>query len=354
MRTISTIFLCAALIGLGVPSTHASAATLTACVHNPTELNAALLAAQTNTGLNLVKVVRGTYDTAGTAFSFFSAIAGQLDIGGGYNDDCSVRIENPALTIFDGGSASPVLNLQNTSGIQVRFLTIQNGYTTTDTGAGLFALSTNGDVTINYNIIRNNQSYTAGGLYAKISGASATGTIEVDGNLICGNSASGYSGGGDLLNSGLGDTNATNNTIAGNSETLTGGAGALSISVVSTQTNLSNNIFWDNTGGYDILFNGVDEGVDVLLVNNDYSAISGTPAAASSANVNVDPQFVTSTNFQLSATSPLLGQGTTSPIGGLPSIDLVGNPRTYNATTDTVDMGAYERGDEIFTDGLGG
>jgi hypothetical protein len=45
-------------------------------------------------------------------------------------------------------------------------------------------------------------------------------------------------------------------------------------------------------------------------------------------------------------TSPLLGQGTLTPAGGLFTIDLEGHPRTFN---NTIDMGAYERGDEIYS-----
>ncbi len=337
------------LCSLSVPGTPAVAATLTACVHNPTELRAALLAAQTNAGLNLVKVARGTYDNAGDSFGFNSATAGQLDIGGGYNDDCSTRIPNPALTIFNGSGATAVLSVTSSAGIQVRFLTIQNG-TSPTVGAGLYANSANGDVTINYNIIRNNQGQASSGLEAIISGMNATGTLEVDGNLIYGNSATAINGGGFLQNAGLGNTYVTNNTVTGNSAVETFGASGLDLSPGSTQADVSNNIFWGNSGGDDlVVLNGGGGGV--LLILNDYSTLGDTPPPVANGNVNVDPQFVSASDFHLAASSPLLALGATAPAGGLLSMDLDGNPRTYNAMTDTVDLGAYEHGDEIFSNG---
>jgi hypothetical protein len=86
------------------------------------------------------------------------------------------------------------------------------------------------------------------------------------------------------------------------------------------------------------------------MVDNDFGLNSCTPAPGSSGNVDVDPLFVSGGNFHLAATSPLLAQGTTTPAGGLPTIDLDGNSRVYNALTNSVDMGAYEHGDEIFED----
>ncbi|MDR3387707.1 MAG: choice-of-anchor Q domain-containing protein [Rudaea sp.] len=80
-------------------------------------------------------------------------------------------------------------------------------------------------------------------------------------------------------------------------------------------------------------------------MNNDI----GNPAPSVNGNLSVDPHFGGSGNYQLAATSPLLGMGTTTPVGGLPTINLNGNPRSYSGL---VDIGAYERGDEIFGDGF--
>jgi hypothetical protein len=86
-----------------------------------------------------------------------------------------------------------------------------------------------------------------------------------------------------------------------------------------------------------------------ILVNNDYLALGGNNNS-STGYQTVDPQFVSGSDFHLSATSPLLAAGTLTPSGNLPTIDIEGHSRTYSATTNTVDMGAYEHGDEIFND----
>lgn len=104
---------------------------------------------------------------------------------------------------------------------------------------------------------------------------------------------------------------------------------------------MSNNIFWNNSG-YDL-------DTAAVLVDNDVSSEQSTIDPTSSGNVDVDPQFSSSTDFHLAPTSPLLNQGTLTPTGGLPTIDIEGNPREY---LNKVDMGAYQHGNEIFADGF--
>jgi len=65
--------------------------------------------------------------------------------------------------------------------------------------------------------------------------------------------------------------------------------------------------------------------------------------------LSVDPQFSGPGDFHLQPTSPLLGAGTLTPPGNLPTIDIEGLARSYNGF---VDMGAYERGNEIFENGF--
>ena len=182
---------------------------------------------------------------------------------------------------------------------------------------------------------------------SSFSGASASGTLEVDGNLIYANTATGINAGGFLQNAGLGNTYVTNNTVTGNSSVETFGASGLELSPGATQADISNNIFWSNSGGDDLVVN-IGGGGGALLMLNDYDTLGDTPPPVANGNMNVDPQFVSASDFHLAASSPLLAQGTPAPIGGLPSMDIEGNPRTYNALTDTVDMGAYEHGDAIF------
>ena len=120
--------------------------------------------------------------------------------------------------------------------------------------------------------------------------------------------------------------------------------GGLSVGVAgSNPVYLSNNILWDNTTDDVYIVS------PTIFVDNDYAATVGLPASGSFGNVNVDPQFSSTTDFHLLPTSPLLGQGNLTPSGNLPTIDIEGNPRSYNGF---VDIGAYERGDLIYVNGF--
>lgn len=310
------------------------------CVHDSAEFQAALTAAETNGDANLIELARGTYVTSGQPFYFYATTALQLDINGGYDSDCTTIIEDPRLTVLDGGNTDTVLEIYSESaGISVRYLTLQNGSDT-----GLEANTLDGGIIIDFNIIRNNSSATYnGGLYVGTTGANAN-VVRVAGNLIVGNTTAGggFEGAGEVRNGGAGNTYVINNTIADNINTAGGTGGLLVSSTTPGSGLLSNNIAWSNT------YAGFNVEYAPILVDNDYGAIQGNIDPSSSGNVSVAPRFVGNGNYHLGANSPLLANGTLAPGGGLPTIDLEGNPRTFN---NTVDLGAYERGDEIFRDG---
>ena len=316
-------------------------ANTTTCVHDPGEFQTALTAAQTNGDANLIELARGTYSTGGVQFEFASTTALQLDISGGYNTDCTTIIEDPRLTVLDGEGTSSVLLVSNHGGVSVRFLTLQNG-----SGVGLAVSAGAGDIIIDFNIIRNNTSATAGGgLYGSANGATAA-VLRLAGNLIVGN-MTGNSilyGAGSVFNTTTGHTYVINNTIADNVNTGTDGIGGLHVDGQNAgNAMLSNNIAWSNTKY------GLDLANVPVLVDNDCGALNGAIDASSSGNTSVTPKFIGSGNYRLSADSPLLAVGTLAPPGGLPTIDLAANPRTFDGT---VDLGAYERGNEIFGNGF--
>jgi len=326
----------AMLVGTACATSMAHAAT-TVCVTDVAGLQAALSAAEGSTATTVIEVARGTYHLGGNQLVFNSAAAGQgqLDITGGYNSDCSTIIKNPALTIIDGDSLSGVLSLTSTAGISVRYLTLQNGLEAQN--AGLDITVSGGGIIIDYNIFKNNHATDErSALAASISGS---GNMHIDGNLVVDNTASSNVGGGEVDNLGTGSTYITNNTIANNTitGTLLNGYGGLFV-YGSTTPNVSNNIFWGNTN---LDFASYSNPV---LVDNDYGTIGGNQSSNTGA-LNVDPQFSGLTDFHLLPTSPLLGLGTLTPAGGLPTIDVEGLPRSY---AGLIDMGAYERGDEIF------
>lgn len=320
---------------IGLTATTGTAATF--CVNTAQALRDALTTAQSNGADDTIKIVRGTYGTAGNRFMYQSTEAHSLTVIGGYNGDCSARIRNPALTTLDGGGQTPLFYGMSSQGlIALRFLTFQNGFMGGSSGGGLqinFA-GQNGDVSLVNNIIRNNQSD-----YAVAAGViGGGGTIRVENNLIIGNRAPATAG------FYLQTTNAatiyfTNNTVAQNVNTGTNTSPIVYVSDDGSG-HFSNNLFWSNTASSDLDWFG-----SVQLIDNDYSAIDGTPAAGSGGNLSVDPQFASASDFHLRSTSPLINAGTQTPVGGLPDYDLEGHDRD---AFGGVDMGAYERGDEIF------
>ena len=342
----------AALCSSGILFCQLAAASTTVCVHNPTELQSALNTATGATATTFIEVARGNYALGGAQLVFDSNVAaqGQLDITGGYDQDCSGVIKNPALTVLDGQGMSGVLRLISTAGISVRYLTIQNGYLPTAAGtdvAGLFVTSSDGGVIVDYNIVRNNNGASDAGVEIVIQDAAATSTLHVDGNLIVGNNASNQQGAGFISNEGSGAAYITNNTIADNisQRTDAGAIGGLGVYGNSTpaSTTLSNNIFWHNTNA-DLFL-----GFNPVLMDNDCTLVQGSTDSSSAGNVTVDPQFAAVGSYRLGMASPLLGAGTLAPAGGLPTIDIEGNPRSYN---NLVDLGAYERGNAIYADGF--
>lgn len=338
MRSISIFALATALIGLG-PCL--AAASTTVCVTNATELRAALTAAETSSSTTFIQVARGTYSTGGgNPFTFASTGSQQLDVTGGYSSDCSSIIKNPALTMLDAGAARPVMSISNGGGVSVRYLTLQNGLTSGGNSGGLTVISAGG-IIVDYNIIRNNIGSGNIGFNVLINSVTSTANLQFNGNLVVGNSTPGRYAAGTIVNDGMGNTYITNNTIANN----TSGSAMEALGVAANNSgsdppaNLSNNIFWNN-GDFDLALFG-----HPILTANDYLTFTGLANATSSGNVSVDPQFSASSDLHLLPTSPLLGTGTLTPAGGLPTIDIEGHARSY---AGLVDLGAYERGDAIF------
>ena len=181
---------------------------------------------------------------------------------------------------------------------------------------------------------------------AVVIGLNGSSTLQFENNLIIDNSADVADGAGEIVDDGSG-ANIINNTFAQNTVTNMPGSatGGLYFYVGSATSpppdTMSNNIFWGNSG-YDLA-------TIAVLVDNDFGSDRNIIDPTSSGNVNVDPRFSSPADFHLLPTSPLLGFGTLTPTGGLPSVDIEGHPRSYNGQ---VDLGAYERGDEIFKDGF--
>ena len=341
------ILLC---LAMSVPTVASATPPTTVCVHNQTELQDALTAAQGSTAETFILIVRGTYTLTDT-MTFYSLATnqGQLDVTGGYNDDCSANIENPALTVLDGGGAIQVMSLESWNGISVRWLTFQNGYSANQ-ATSLSVETIVGGLIVHYNIFRNNNSASfVGTLYAFIApdnfSTTSTANLDFSDNLIANNTASTNYAGGSIGNQGTGTIYFTNNTVTHNIVTANTVGLVSGVDITGDTFYVSNNILYANTANtYDLY---MSYNTAPVLIDNDYQNRFGAADPSSTGNVAVDPQFSSGTDFHLLPTSPLLGQGTLTPAGGLVSIDVDGNPRSYGGA---VDMGAYERGDEIFKD----
>jgi len=340
------------VLAIGAICLGATAATAkTYCVHTAAELQAALTdAGSSGTASNqdnTVRIAPGTFTTSGAAFSFGSLSGFSLTLEGGYNSACSSQDATPGVSVLDGGNLTQVLSIQSKGDITIRHLTIQNALYNGSAGGGA-AIAMNGAdpatlAIFDSNVVRNNvDGFASGGLTVF-----GLGTVHIENNLFTGNSSPAAAAFSTSMNDGS-TIYITNNTISANTNTgsnnmitAIGGGGAIG--------HVSNTVSYGNhgTGAYDFYLSGFEQ---VDFVHDAYTSITGATAPGSSGNlIGTDPQFVAADNFHLRSTSPLLRAGTLTPAGGLPVVDLEGNPRSV---AGFVDIGAYEDTDVIFANGF--
>jgi hypothetical protein len=228
-----------------------------------------------------------------------------------------------------------------------------------DYGGGGNIHTQHGAVIFTRNYVYSNTADTSGGgvyIYAPFN------EMTVSDNYFRNNEAGGGASGGAIFthtNSG-GVANIINNTFSENRAGWYGGGALLgAYNYDNVIVNVYNNIFWNNIANY-----GNNDGDDLLVIvgtlhsiptvnlyNNDFSGnadfntgqsedlyITDTTNYNHSANLQVDPQFVSSSDLHLSSTSQIIDEGLNSA-PRIPSVDLDGRNRIINGT---VDMGAYE------------
>ena len=312
------------------------------CVSDSATLATALSIARSNGEDDIVRLVRGTY--VGAGFSFNSSEALGLEISGGYDAGCASSDHDASHTVLDAGGLRQVLETYTPGAVSLAYLTVQNGVQNGSSGGGL-QLGGSGAgsaVTLRNLIVRNNSSdYAVGRAVVYVDGE-----VRLENNLFVGNSAPG-SAALYIYAAMPGSVYLINNTFNANAATSAGNA-AVYLNSVGSGVNayVSSNIFWGNNADMDFGFFAEN----VQLSNNDIGILSGS-AAGSSGNVSVDPGFKAADDWHLRPDSPLRDAGLLNPPGGLPSFDIEGQPRSYNAS---VDMGAYQHGDRIFADNFGG
>ncbi|MGA2441323.1 MAG: choice-of-anchor Q domain-containing protein [Tepidisphaeraceae bacterium] len=179
-------------------------------------------------------------------------------------------------------------------------------------------------------------------------GITNSGFLNVDDCTITGNSAS-HNGGG-IQNLSGGTINLVDCLVSGNSSSGSGGGvynqGAISISncTFSENSATSGAGVYNAGGGTVQAYNSIlwgDSGAEISnhgTASVQHSDVQGGWTGTGSYNLNANPQFTSSSNFQLLSTSPCINTGNNNTVvAGLP--DLAGNPRIANGI---VDMGAYE------------
>jgi hypothetical protein len=315
----------------------------TFCASNATQLRAALADASDggvyNAEDNTIYISGGTHHTNGQEFLFSSTDPHTLNIVGTGTQACAVIKQRASLTILDGDDKSRVFETHSTRGaVLFQYLTIQHGNVgKNEHGGGLLMndlVGDNGQPLVNLVIIRDNHAYIDGGF---LIGNGGNFGIDFLNNLVVRNSADVADGGGGIVYDGTNGsgTRINSNTFADNKvvQHPADEIGGLYVHTVTPDT-MSDNIFWNNSG--------FDVKSDIAaLVDNDYGTDFNVPGAGSSGNLQVNPHFVGTANFRLSASSPLLGMGTVNPPGGyLSGIDIRAKIRTVNGL---VDIGAYER-----------
>jgi hypothetical protein len=234
---------------------------------------------------------------------------------------------------IDFGGASDVTILHNTI----------VGNSATEFGGGI-SIDAAGNALIEDNkIMRNNGATEGGGVWV----VNEADEVFVQ-NLIVGNTAS--QGGGVYLSVPASVTGMlwVNNTIANNN--------SADGSAVWAGGFDDNDTFWNNLiigskGQTAFVCDATYDPNPPIIQYTDAYAANGTGFqgscgndAGQNGNISLDPLFVSGTNFQLQASSPVIDMGSNSA-PDLPKKDLAGKPRIVDGDGDgdtIIDMGAYE------------
>jgi hypothetical protein len=256
--------------------------------------------------------------------------------------DCIIRDNLAMPTAIPGGPGGVSVEVPSSTGAQM---------------AGTFIS--------NCQILNNSAIHLGGGLYIN----SGTGDTILVNNVIAGNTVSDDNGGGvyiynDAHNDVTGrNITLTNNTITGNESTgatpASQDGGGIYIGLFSNPLSpdfdlpaildIYNNIIFNNTAtgiGDDFFIEFATDSNNITINNNNFNDTLGTgyfidgdqTNTITLFNNNEDPLFVNSTDFHLTASSPVINEGDNSA-PAVPGDDLDGVIRPQNST---VDMEAYE------------
>lgn len=346
--------LLAALTAVATPGITSAA---TYCVDDAEAFQMALSLARLSSADDVIRLEAGRYEATDDVGFIYSPIynlgGGDLDISGGWTNDCGIRFPGLRSTI-DGDLQRPGLtilgNFFPTNLVRIRYMQFIRGVSSNEQQAGGLTVSEGGaDIEIDSNRFADNTSThptrgLSGGLYVK-----ASNTVFVRNNVFVSNDAdttAAQSAGAAYLDCGVQALaqggRLINNTVVGNTADA-GAAGDIGGIRLDGNCNweIANNILWDNAG-IDLALNSEN----AVLRYNDIADRGGSEdPATDTGNVSVDPQFVSTTSPRLKRSSSLIDAGLNTPIGGLVTPSFDGGPRLIGPR---VDIGAYEL-DVLFT-----
>ncbi len=174
-----------------------------------------------------------------------------------------------------------------------------------------------------------------GGINCDGGGAKITNCVIINNTAFCSGIGKGIGGGMHLSTHPGGHMSVTNCTVAYNSDES--GCGGIVTGVVGT-IDITNCIIWGNAGAQ---LNVHDVGVVTYCdIQNGFTG---------EGNINSDPNFVSATDFHLTAGSPCIDAGADYALSGFPPRDLEDRPRPLDGDanqTYVTDMGAYEYWDQ--------
>jgi len=225
---------------------------------------------------------------------------------------------SPSSSAYTGSGFGAGISVYNKSNIEIDGNTI-SGNQSTNGGAGIVAAE-NATVTINRNTISNNAAtgsgtVQGGGIYL----TTCTGTIT--NNLFNGDSAS--VGGAVAVINQVPTLSIANNTFVNNSEPMSKGGAVFVANDSNNHPSIVNNIFSQNQNfqifeeyshSY-IANNDITNSGSGIYFNYNTNGINSISTLNSSSYVNAEnniaaaPQFVSSSDFHITSSSPVIGIG---------------------------------------------
>jgi parallel beta-helix repeat protein len=321
----------------------------TICVNSVLALTNAFVIAQTTDvpGGIQIQVVQGTYDLTGSVLldPDRDVIRSALRLVGGYAPGCATRSPDAGLTVFSSASTGLALNWAGNRDLRIEGVTFSNFNS-------MIALSSwNGasgtvDIELRNVAIRGGVANTSAGapgfgLWLSTFGAADTNWRLI--NVVVGDRVIGSSQTGGALCAVFAQGDGTsefedrltvvNSTIARNQGF---GASDSGLCVTDAAARLYNSILFAHEFR-DLV--GTDSIVD--RYNNVIGSTGGNLVGVNQGTLTVSPQL--NSDLSLDPASPAVNSGTGSVPGGLPAVDLVGNPRVVGVA---VDRGAYENANQ--------